>query len=292
MRMRGEGAGPWLLGVLLVGVLFAGVLVAGGAVDTAADPQPAPAGPVASRDEEAARTDSAAQDSSAEPAEPKPSAEPADHAATESDPAAPSALTEGGAEPASPSPPDHPDIQIPYRVQVRTPDARAADFPAVVHEVLTDPRGWVRAGYRFVRDADAAYTLVIAEGEEVDRLCHPYDTAGAYSCQNGPVVAINADRWRSATPEWPGSLAGYRTMLVNHEVGHLLHLHHPDPQCPTAGLPAPVMAQQSSGTDPCLPHSWPLQWEINRAAQRREPLAPSSSHDVSDHRPTPPPASS
>lgn len=282
MRMRGEVAGPWLLGALLVGVLSAGVLVAGSAPDTAADPQPAPAEPVASREERAARADSADQESSAEPA---------DHTATESEPA-PSALIEGGAEPVSPSPPDHPDLQVPYRVQVRTADARVADFPAVVHEVLTDPRGWARAGYRFVRDAEAAYTIVIAEGEEVDRLCDPYDTAGAYSCQNGPVVAINADRWRSATPEWSGALAGYRTMLVNHEVGHLLHLHHPEPQCPAAGLPAPVMSQQSDGADPCLPHSWPLQWEIDRAAQRREPLAPPSSHDVSNHRPTPPPASS
>ena len=29
----------------------------------------------------------------------------------------------------------------------------------------------------------------------MDRLCRPYDTYGKYSCQNGPVVAFNADRW-------------------------------------------------------------------------------------------------
>lgn len=216
----------------------------------------------------------------------------ADLSSTEGQATALSTPAENAAEPPSPAPPDHAEVVIPYRVQVRTAHAAAADFPAVVHDVLTDPRGWIRAGFRFVRDPDAAYTLVIAEGDEVDRLCHPYDTAAAYSCQNGLVVAINADRWRGATPEWPGSLTGYRTMLVNHEVGHLLHLHHPDPQCPGPGLPSPVMAQQSSGPSPCLAHPWPLQWEIDRAAQRREPLAPPSFHDVSDHRPTPPPAAS
>jgi hypothetical protein len=177
-----------------------------------------------------------------------------------------------------------------YRVEVRTADPATAEFPAVVHEVLTDPRGWIRGGFRFVQDPDAPYTIVIAEGDEVDRLCYPYQTRATYSCQNGPVVAVNADRWRYATPQWPGDLTGYRTMLVNHEVGHLLHLHHPDPQCPGPGLPAPVMAQQSTALGECLPNPWPLQWEVELAARRLEPLAPPADHDPSDHRPAPPPA--
>lgn len=208
--------------------------------------------------------------------------------------------------PAAPTPPDDseppadeaggdagvapPTETVRYRVEVRTADATGADFAATVHDVLTDPRGWVRAGFEFVRDPEARFRIVLAEGGEIDRLCHPYDTGGRYSCQNGPVVALNADRWRRATEQWAGDLAGYRTMLVNHEVGHLLHLHHPKPQCPGPGLPAPVMAQQSSGTDPCHPHPWPLQWEVELAAERREPLAPGADHDPEDHRPTPPPA--
>ena len=80
-------------------------------------------------------------------------------------------------------------------------------------------------------------------------------------------------------------------MLVNHEVGHLLHLHHPDPQCPGKGLPAPVMTQQSTTLDGCLANPWPLQWEVRLAAARREPLAPPASHDPTDHRPTPPASS-
>lgn len=188
------------------------------------------------------------------------------------------------------TPPADPAGELAYRVEVRTDDAATADFPEVVRAVLTDPRGWGRAGVTFVRDPEARHRIIIAEGGEVDRLCAPYDTGGRFSCQNGPVVAINADRWRRATEAWPGDLATYRVMLINHEVGHLLHLHHPDPQCPAPGLPSPVMAQQSSGPGACRAHPWPLQWEVELAAKRREPPAPSADHDPSGHRPEPPAA--
>lgn len=183
-------------------------------------------------------------------------------------------------------------VDVRYRIETRTTDPATADFAETVHAVLTDPRGWIRAGFRFVPDAEAPYAVILAEGGEVDALCAPYETWGDYSCQNGPVVALNADRWRGATPQWPADLASYRVMLVNHEVGHLLHLHHPDPQCPGPGLPAPVMAQQSTSLGDCLPNPWPLEWEVALAAQRQEPLAPPAGHDPSGHRPSPPPARS
>jgi hypothetical protein len=171
---------------------------------------------------------------------------------------------------------------VSYRVEVRTSDAATRTFPAVVEATLTDRRGWSRAGFRLVRDPGAAYLVVIAESDEVDALCRPYDTYGKYSCQNGPVVAINADRWRRATPEWTGDLATYRQMLVNHEVGHLLGQHHPpDPQCPARGRPAPLMAQQSTELEGCLPNQWPLPAEIEYAAQHLEPLAPPFSRSAS-----------
>lgn len=178
---------------------------------------------------------------------------------------------------------------VAVRVERRTTDDATATFVEDAMATLTDQRGWVRAGFDFVHDADAPYRIVLAEGDEVDELCLPYETYGRYSCQNGPVVALNADRWRTATPEWTGSLADYRVMLVNHEVGHLLHLHHPRPQCPGEGWPAPVMMQQSTELGACTANPWPLPWEVDLAAQRREPLAPPADHDVSDHRPSPPP---
>lgn len=180
-------------------------------------------------------------------------------------------------------------VQVAYRVQTGTSDRATAGFAREVHAVLTDPRGWSRAGFVFVQRNNAPFRIVLAEGPQVDRLCLPMDTYTKYSCQNGPVVALNADRWRSATPQWTGDLASYRVMLINHEVGHLLHLHHPTVHCPAPGLPAPIMAQQSTELGACRPNPWPLQWEIDLAAARREPLAPLPDHDASDHRPTPPP---
>ncbi|MEM9563383.1 MAG: DUF3152 domain-containing protein [Actinomycetota bacterium] len=165
----------------------------------------------------------------------------------------------------------------------RVDDEATAGFAALVESVLTDPRGWEQAGFVFTfadTATDAAYTVVLAEGDEVDELCLPYDTFGRFSCQIGPVVALNADRWRTAVESWPASLDEYRTMLVNHEVGHLIGQHHPAVRFPGDGQPAPVMAQQSSGVAPCLANPWPRPWEIACARTRLEPLAPPYERDI------------
>lgn len=177
-------------------------------------------------------------------------------------------------------------VAVVLRLERRTGDPETAGFAAVVEETLTDPRGWQAAGFAFSFRDDAPYRVVLAEGPEVDRLCRPYDVGGRYSCQNGPVVALNADRWRQATPKWTGDLATYRRMLVNHEVGHLLGQHHPAVHCPRPGQPAPVMTQQSTELDGCLPNPWPLPWEVACAARHDEPVAPGyTKHAVSRCRP-------
>jgi hypothetical protein len=165
-------------------------------------------------------------------------------------------------------------VVVRYRVERRTSDPATEDFDAVVRATLSDARGWTRAGFLMVHDPAAEFRVVLAEGPEVDRLCLPYETLSTYSCQIGPVVALNADRWRRATPQWNGDLAGYRVMLVNHEVGHLLGQKHPAVQCPGVGQPAPVMAQQSTELRGCRANPWPLDSEIERAARHDLPLAP------------------
>lgn len=165
-------------------------------------------------------------------------------------------------------------VEVAYRIERRVDDEATAGFEAVVEATLSDPRGWERAGFRLVRRDDAPYLVVLAEGPEVDRLCLPHDTYGEYSCQRSETVALNAERWREATPKWTGDLATYRQMVVNHEVGHLLGQPHPRPQCPQPGRPAPLMAQQSTELDGCLPNPWPLDTEVVAAARHDRPLAP------------------
>lgn len=172
-------------------------------------------------------------------------------------------------------------IAIRLRLDRRVDDPATEGFENLVQSVLTDQRGWQQAGFVFsFSNTEFDYTVVLAEGPEVDSLCLPYDTFGRFSCQIGPIVALNADRWREAVDRWPASLDEYRTMLVNHEVGHLLGQHHPAERCPGPGQPAPVMAQQSSGVDPCVANPWPRPWEIVCARQGVEPLAPPYERDI------------
>jgi len=169
---------------------------------------------------------------------------------------------------------DDKPVVVEYMLIRKVHDPATARFARIAEATLEDTRGWQRADFDLVRRKRARFKVVLAEGASVDRLCFPYNTRGLYSCQNGPVVALNADRWRTGTSEWTGTLAGYRRMLVNHEVGHLLGQHHPKTQCPEPGHAAPIMAQQSTELNGCLPNPWPLPHEIRRAARHALPLAP------------------
>lgn len=165
-------------------------------------------------------------------------------------------------------------VEVAVRVELRAGGDAVRDFESVVRATLSDPRGWRRAGFVFVFREDAPYRIVLGEPDEVQELCLPYDVYRTYSCQNGPVVALNAERWRHATPKWTGDVASYREMLVNHEVGHLLGMRHPRVQCTGRGRVAPVMAQQSTELNGCPPNPWPLDDEIAAAARHDQPLAP------------------
>lgn len=137
-----------------------------------------------------------------------------------------------------------------------------AEFAAHVRAVLTSPRGWeVRDGVHFVNVAqgnrgDAApvdVRIILASPDLVDRACAPLQTNGRLSCHARGKVMINAWRWVHGAVTYEGDLAGYRTYLVGHEVGHSLgHGHAP---CPGKGKAAPLMLQQTLHLRGC--HRWP-----------------------------------
>lgn len=169
--------------------------------------------------------------------------------------------------------PEPQDVRV--RIDSNVADVSTASFSDFALSTLSDGRSWTSAGFRFSADPAAPYRVVLAEPAEVDRLCRPLQTRSAVSCQNGPVVALNAARWRSGPgPWWTASLDDYRRYMVNHEVGHLIGQRHPTPRCPDAGAPAAVMEQQTKGLEGCVANPWPLWWELERASARPAVIAP------------------
>lgn len=139
-----------------------------------------------------------------------------------------------------------------------------AAFARAVASTLRDPRGWQKFGavhFVNVSPAQAAagapvdVRITLATPETVDAVCAPLDTMGQVSCHNKGRVALNLTRWVQGASSYGRDLAGYRTYLVNHEVGHNLGNGHVS--CPGQGRPAPVMMQQTKGLGGCTASPWP-----------------------------------
>ena len=163
---------------------------------------------------------------------------------------------------------------IPIHFVSRIADIGDEDLATEALATLNDPRGWSQAGFSYTSDPGSDYQVILAEPAAVDALCAPLVTGGRVSCQNSNVVALNADRWRSATGDWDRGLDEYRHYLYNHEVGHLSGQFHPANRCPVAGEPEAVMAQQTKGLEGCQGNPWPLDWEILGASKRPANFAP------------------
>ncbi|WP_139977795.1 DUF3152 domain-containing protein [Nocardioides litoris] len=135
-------------------------------------------------------------------------------------------------------------------------------FRRLAQQTYDDPRGWRGMGVRFrpVRSG-GSFTLVLAEASTLPSYSRACSTQ--WSCRVGRYVVINQTRWQHASPAWNGarrSLRDYRHMVVNHETGHWLGRGHAS--CPRPGALAPVMQQQSKGTQGCRLNPWPTLGEL------------------------------
>lgn len=142
------------------------------------------------------------------------------------------------------------------------------EFSNIVYSTLNDPRGWPRAGAIFQEstDNDASacdMSLTLATPDQMTTFSA--ECSEDYSCRIGNDVIINTDRWNNATENWlsaGGTVERYRTMVINHEVGHRLgHLDN-ETTCPATNQPAPLMQQQSMDLLGCVPNEWPLDNEL------------------------------
>jgi len=154
---------------------------------------------------------------------------------------------------------------------VWTPDS----FAAAADAVLADPKGWIASADRPITDAaqhmngaswsfqrvsgtDYSVRILLATPGTVDKMCGSIGlkTLGQYSCRYSNIILINLRRWLRGAPGFPIDLAGYHTMVINHEMGHQLGFKHM--LCPSPGTLAPVMMQETINIGGCLPNIYPF----------------------------------
>ncbi len=125
--------------------------------------------------------------------------------------------------------------------------------------ILNNEKGWTNVtgkGFQLTSVEDSDFVFIFATPEKTDELCYPLETNGIYSCRNETEIIINNFRWKEGAVDFGRDIETYRLYLINHETGHLLGWQHKE--CPKEGAIAPVMMQQSKGTNGCLPYGWPV----------------------------------
>ncbi|WP_425310486.1 DUF3152 domain-containing protein [Ammonicoccus fulvus] len=147
------------------------------------------------------------------------------------------------------------------RVRVEVENEMPVDPDQVATQaatILQDKRSWPskqKVRFDFVGGGTHDLVIRVLTPATTDKRCYPLRTNGRVSCSTGSAVNLNGHRWTGGIPDYAGDLTGYRTYLVNHEVGHYLGLGHVE--CPGRGQPAPVMMQQTYGLDGCARNPWP-----------------------------------
>ena len=124
--------------------------------------------------------------------------------------------------------------------------------------ILNNDRGWANVAeksFQLTSVDDSDYVYIFASPEKTDELCAPIETNSIYSCRNEENIVLNFFRWQEGAVDFKNDMETYRIYLINHETGHILGWGHVG--CPKEGAIAPVMMQQSKGTDGCIPYGWP-----------------------------------
>jgi len=124
--------------------------------------------------------------------------------------------------------------------------------------ILNNDTGWTNVtekSFQLTSVEESDYVYIFASPEKTDELCAPIETNSIYSCRNEQNIVLNFFRWQNGAVDFKNDMETYRIYLINHETGHILGWGHVG--CPKEGAIAPVMMQQSKGTEGCIPYGWP-----------------------------------
>lgn len=144
------------------------------------------------------------------------------------------------------------------RYAVRLEDGTNLDIEDIseeIRDILADARGWTGQGVASFQQVEKPpYDMLVSlvSPDTTDALCaelNAGDTRGEVNCGVAPHLVVNLKRWIELSPQYPGRTHDYRTLIINHEVGHVLGYGHRT--CPGPGLPAPAMMQQFYGLKGC-----------------------------------------
>ncbi|MBF6228190.1 DUF3152 domain-containing protein [Nocardia abscessus] len=122
----------------------------------------------------------------------------------------------------------------------------------MIDSTLANPKSWVhdpRFAFRRVDQGDADFRISLTSRGSSRKECGfdiPIDT----SCYNAASrrVVLSEVRWVRGALAFEGDIGSYRQYLINHEVGHAIG-YHQHQACETDGGLAPVMMQQTFGTE-------------------------------------------
>ena len=125
--------------------------------------------------------------------------------------------------------------------------------------ILNNDLGWTNVAeksFQLTSAEESDYVYIFASPNKTDELCAPIETNSIYSCRSENNIVLNFFRWQEGAVDFKNDMETYRIYLINHETGHILGWSHVG--CPKEGAIAPVMMQQSKGTDGCIPYGWPV----------------------------------
>lgn len=127
-----------------------------------------------------------------------------------------------------------------------------AAVAAMVDSTLGNPKSWThdkKFAFRRVDRGEPDFRVSLTSRESTRKACG-FDIPIDSSCFNADLrrVVLSEARWVRGALAFEGDIGSYRQYLVNHEIGHAIG-YHQHQACETDGGLAPVMMQQTFGTE-------------------------------------------